>query len=787
MRKRFCVFISGSTIGLFLFCCLAIAEETSSPRIEEIIVVAQKRAESVQKVPVAVSVVSADMIHESGLLTIPDLTIVNPSVSFDTSQSFQRSSLKIRGIGTIGNSRTFEGAVGVFIDGVYRSRSGMVLTDLLDIDHLEILRGPQSALFGKNTVAGAIAATSARPDSADSFAQLRIGNFGLNYLSGALNARVNDDLVFRFAGDWHQRDAFFTSPDNGDGFDNVDRYGLKAQMLWTPTDDLEVWLIVDYKDSDANCCWGSAMVEAGPTAALVDVYSSLNGLTFVAPPAGERDRSVSMNTHAGEKIRDAGFTATIEWDINDMKFRSITAFRNWEHNQIEADVDYVAADLLRLNEPAEIDSYSQEFNLIIPFGSNDRSDLLLGFYYGHEEYESLQSVETGGDADNYLNALISAGFGAVACLPGVVEIDCLFPSGIGALVPDGEFARSAYTQDSDSLAAFAHATIGLSERFDLTAGLRYSIEEKSGGADNQFWYDSFIVRAVLEAAGLPDDGTPRNGFDLIGTFYSPSFTDKTRDEETTGLISLTFHLSDDVLIYGGYHRGFKAGGVNLFREGVVTDTTTYEPETADSFEFGFKSQYWDGRAISNIAVFHTEISDLQINFFTGLEFRTENTGEATTSGVEFENTFLLTENLRFDLSATFLDAKFGELNNEFLSYLDDRDTPRAPELAAVATLFYERPVGDTTYFFVRGMASYMGEHYVGADVPTEEKVSSYTIFDASIGLRRDDGRWEAMLWCSNCVDEDYRTIFFNTTFQPGSLNSYLNPPRQYGVTLSTHF
>jgi len=633
--------ISGWAIGLGLVVGPLYAQDASEPRLEEIIVVAQKRSESVQDVPIAVSVMSADMIREAGLLTLPGLTTLNPSVSFDTSQSFQRSSLKIRGIGTIGNSRTFEGAVGVFIDGVYRSRSGMVLTDLLDIDRIEVLRGPQSTLFGKNTVAGAIAANSARPGESDSFAELRLGDYGLTYFAGALDIEATDELAFRIAGDWHQRDAFFTSPDNGDGYDNVDRYGVKAQMLWTPSDDLDIRVIADYKDSEANCCWGSAMVEVGATGALVDTYSQLNGLTFVAPPEGELNRSASMNTHAGEVIEDSGITLAIEWDINDITFRSITAVRKWHHNQIEADVDYVAADLLRLNEPADIDSFSQEFNLIIPFGNHDRSDLLLGLYYAEETYQSLQSVETGGDADNYFNALISAGAGSVACLPGVVEFDCLFPSGIEALVPTGEFTRSDYTQDSDTLAAFAHANIGLTDRFDLTVGLRYSTEEKSGGADNQFWYDSAIVRAVLEAGGVPDDGTPRNGFDLFGTYYSPSFTDSTKDNETTGLLNLTFHLSDDVMLYGGYHRGYKAGGVNLFREAVVTDTTTYAPETADSIEFGLKSQYWNGRAITNIALFHTEFSDLQINFFTGLEFVTVNTGEATSTGLEIENTFLI--------------------------------------------------------------------------------------------------------------------------------------------------
>lgn len=787
MCSRGCGLATGSAVVLGLVCLPVLGQDQLPQQIEEIVVIAQKRTEPLQEVPVAVSVMSFDQIRESGLLTVPDLTIINPSVSFDTAQSFQRSSLKIRGIGTIGNSRTFEGAVGVFVDGVYRSRSGMVLTDLLDIDRLEVLRGPQSTLFGKNTVAGAIAVSSARPDDADSWAELLVGDNGLRYVTAAINASANDELTFRIAGDWHERDAFFMSPDNGNGYDNVDRYGLKAQVLWMPAADTEVRIIADYKKSDANCCWGSAMVEAGSTEPLVSTYSMLNGLTFVSPPDGENNRSQSMNTQAGEEIEDTGVTASILWNINNFEIRSLTSIRSWKHSQIDADVDYVAADLLLLDEPADIDSYSQEFNLIVPIGDDGRSDVLLGLYFGAEDYRSVQSVSTGGDADNYLNALVSVGQGATACLPGVVELDCLFPVGIGALVPDGEFTRSVYSQDSDSLAGFVHSNIGLSERFDLTAGIRYSIEEKSGGADNQFWYNSAIVRAVLEAGGLPDDGTPRNGFDLIGTFYSPSFSDSTRDEEITGLVSISFHASDDVMIYGGYHRGFKAGGVNLFREAVVTNTTTYAPETADSFEVGLKSRYWDGRAVTNVAVFHTEFSDLQINFFTGLEFRTENTGEATTKGIEIENTFLLSDDLRFDLSATFLDSHFDKLNNVFLSYLDDRDTPRAPDLAAVASLEYERQIGNSLNFYARGMASYMGEHFVGADVPTEEKVDDYTIFNASIGVRRDDRRWEVFAWCSNCGDETYRTVFFNTTFQPGSLNSYLNPPRQYGVTLRTQF
>jgi iron complex outermembrane receptor protein len=760
-----------------------VAGATTPFAIEEIVVTAQRREQIVQHVPVAVSAITDEMLRESGLLTIPQLTTLNPSVSFDTAQSFQRSSLKIRGIGTLGNSRTFEGAVGVFVDGVYRSRSGMVLMDLLDVDRLEVLRGPQSTLFGKNTVAGAISLSSTRPDGRDSTAELRVGDHGLRYLAGAVNVSRTDAHALRFAGSVHERDAFFQSPDNGDGYDDVDQYAFKAQYLSTPNDNLEIRLIADHARSHAHCCWGSSQVVAGPTAPLIRAYSNLGGLTYVVPPTGERARSTSLNTQPDEKVEDTGIMARVDWKLGAVSASSITSIRNWQHAQINADPDFVAADLLVLDEPADIDSFSQELTFLIPFADN-RSDLLLGMYYAAEDYSSQQSVQTGRDADNYLNALVSAAQGATACVPGVVALDCLFPVGIGALVPDGVFTRSDYQQDSTSIAAFAHSSIELSDRLALTAGLRYSIEDKDGAVQNMFWYDSPIVRAVLAGLGIPDDGTPRNGFDLIGTLYSPSFSAGLRSEETTGLVSLSYQHTADVLIYGGYHRGFKAGGVNLFREGVVSNNTVYAPESAYSIEIGVKTQYWDGRATTNVALFDTEFSDLQINFFTGLEFRTQNTGRATTQGVEVENRFLLSDNVELDVAATYLDARFGDLDDPFLTYLDGRDTPRAPRWAANIGLDYHRAIAGDRRFFVRVAAMYRDAHYVDAEVATESKVGSYVVTDASVGLagRR---RWEALLWCSNCGNKDYRTVYFNSTFQPGSYSSYLGAPRQYGVTVRT--
>ena len=761
--------------------------------LEEIVVRAEKRsAQSVQNLPLAVTVLDNKAIRDANIDTIMRLTDLHPSVFFDQAHSFQNSSLKVRGIGTFGNGRTFEGAVGVFVDGVYRTRSGMALAELLDIDQIQILRGPQGTLFGKNTVAGAVSLESIRPDTTatSGYATVRFGNLDTRYFNGAINLPVSNTVAVRVAGVTHQRAGSITSPDNGDEYNSVDRYGVKAQVLFEPSDTFSGLLIADYAKSDADCCWATANVFDGPTAALIDTYGTLNGLTFIPPPIAEEERLQSLNVRPAEIIDDAGLVLNLNWTLGETELVSITGYRDWKHEHVNADPDFVPADLFILQEPTEISTFSQEINWSVPLGtpgSNGETDLLIGGYFATEDFTSDRSAETGADADNYLNALISDGAGSVACLPPIADVDCLFPTGIEALLPDGEFSNEYYFQDTKTYGLFAHARTRLTDRLRLITGIRFNREEKDGGVDNRFWYDSAIVRAALEAAGVPDDGTPRNGLDLTGTVYSPSFTDRTRDDEVTGTLSMQYDASDEVMMYVGYRRGFKAGGVNLFREGAITNTTTYAPEFVDQFEVGLKADYWDGRARSNLSIFSSRFDDLQFNFFTGLEFRTENVGEAKSEGVELENYFQLTDNFRADVSITYLRARFTKIDNPFIDYLEGRDTPRAPRWSGTSTLVYERPLTGRFNLFARAMFSYTGEHFVGADVPNEPKIDAYWLADANLGVKTDDGQWEVTAWCTNCTDETYRTIFFNSTFQPGSFTSYLNTPRLYGVNLRYAF
>nr|WP_276206943.1 TonB-dependent receptor [Oceanicoccus sagamiensis] len=364
---------------------------------------------------------------------------------------------------------------------------------------------------------------------------------------------------------------------------------------------------------------------------------------------------------------------------------------------------------------------------------------------------------------------------------------CVVPTGIGALLPNGSITQEKYQQDSDSYALYSHLSWDINTELQLVGGLRYSVEDKSGSVDIRYWYDSPISPLLTAIGGFPNDGTPRNGLDIIGVEYSPPFDKSIKDEEVTGSLALNYRLSDDIMAYTSYSRGFKAGGINLFREAVLTDTTHYDPEYADSYEIGLKSQYWQGRASSNIALFYTEFSDLQVNFFDGLNFRTENTGKARTQGVELENTLLFTEQWTMDFAVTYLEATFESLDNPQLDYLLDRDTPRAPDWASVLGINFNQQLSANLKIKARASLSYTGDHYVGADVVGEEKQDEYLISDLSISLQDQADSWAVTLWCKNCDNQDYRTIYFNSAFQEGSNNAYLNAPRQYGATFSMKF
>nr|WP_282596063.1 TonB-dependent receptor [Spongiibacter thalassae] len=761
--------------------------------LEEVIVSAQKRTQSAQDVPLSITAMSGEAMREAGVFSTKDLTDVNPSISFDVGQSSQNASLKIRGIGSVGNGRTFEGAVGVFIDGVYRSRSGMALSDMNDIAGLELLRGPQGTLFGKNTVAGALSLNSTRPslDMVEGRLEVIGGSYEKRYASAAINMPINERNAVRVSLMSNQEDGYYRSPQqNGRTFNNTDRQSAKVQWLFDVSDTLESLLIFDYSNSNTGCCWGSVQVVSGPLTDGVEYFANQRGLELYKAPDAERGRLTNNNKDSRAVIKDIGLTWKLDWALEDMDIASVTGVRYFKENQIQGDADFGPAHLVVLEEPAEIDFWSQEVNVSWVWGP---TDFVAGLYYSLETFDSQRSLVADTDTNAYVSFLV-----ANMAAPGQAAVLCeLGGCANGQLAPEGGEPVSVehYYQDAESAAVFFHTQTMLNEAWTLVAGLRYSVDEKSGGYDNIYWYNSPAAQAIVNsgATGAPPSGdasTPRNAFDVAGLYWGPSFQDSFESGVVSGTASLQYTFNDDVMAYATYSRGYKSGAVNLFFEADNFDNTVYEPEYAESLELGLKSRYLDDRGQTNISVFETHFTDLQINFFTGLNFFTENTGEATSRGMEIENQFQASESLRAELNITVLDAKFGDLADgpETVRHLDGRETARAPTLSAVGVLNYEEQLSDTFYGSLRLSASYSGEHYAGVDFATEPTQGPYTLWDLSAGLRYMGGQeWALNMFCKNCTDVTYRTIYFAAPLQEGSFNAYLNTPRIVGLSLSTYF
>ncbi|MBD2858913.1 TonB-dependent receptor [Spongiibacter sp. KMU-158] len=791
---------------------MAQAGLVSAAALEEVVVTAQKRTQSAQDVPIAITAMSSEAMREAGVFDVADLTDVNPSISFDTGQSSQNSSLKIRGIGTVGNGRTFEGAVGVFIDGVYRSRSGMALQDMNDIGGLELLRGPQGTLFGKNTVAGALSLNSMKPSIEDysSSIELLMGNYNKQYLASAVNLPLGDRNAVRMSVVSNRQDGFLRSRQQNDRtYNQTDRISAKFQWLWDVTDNLESWLTLDYSKSDAGCCWGSVQVVSGPLTEDLKYYANLRGLDFYTADYAEDQRLTNNNARSQELREDMGLAWNVQWSLENVDIKSVTGVRQFKDEQVKGDADFGPAHILTLSEPSKIDFWSQELNFSTSIGI---VDIVAGVYYSEETYESTRIFESDTDSNNYASFLTTKALTemlgldvntAPICRPPGQTLGCTAllsmigaPLGIQSfdLFPataNQRILEDGYYQDASSAAVFIHTQTSFDNGFTLVAGARYSEDRKDGGYDQVYWYNSELAQLIVSTgligtAPSGDITTPRNALDLNTIYNSPSFYDEYSSSVVTSTVSGQYEFAEDVMGYLTFSKGYKAGAVNLFQEAANLQNTTYDPEYATSWELGLKTRYWEGRAQTNIAVFDTLYENLQINFFNGFNFFTQNTGEATSRGIEIENTVQVTDALRTELNITYMRAEFADLGDapDAVRHLDGRQTPRAPDLSAVAVATYERPITQYIGGYGRISASYSGEHWASPDTPDEPTQGPYTLWDVGMGFRYFGEREiDVSLFCKNCTDVTYRTIYFAAPVQKGSYNAYINEPRQLGISI----
>ena len=735
----------------------------------DIIVTAQRRSENLQDVPVAITAATGDMLAEAGVENIANIQAISPSITFRaTNISSSSANVVIRGLGTTGNSRSFEGSAGVFIDGVYRTRAAAALQNFLDIGSLQILRGPQGTLFGKNTTAGALllATTEPRLDEIHGSVELGYGNYNTVLARGAVSVPISEHAAFRIAGLAGSRDGFYTNPATGRDLNGDSTQAVKGQLLFEPSSDFTLRLIGDYSRTRANCCYGTSNFVDGPTQPLVNALTRAFGLPL--PSTRLRDREATLNQDGIQTTEDYGATMLIDAEIGPGTLKSVSAYRRFSVGQQNMDADFSGADLLRLSEDFNSRFISQELTYNTRFeGLN--ADAVFGLFFSDEKLTMGRQLWWGNAAQPYWDTLIFAQLG----LP---------PGTVAAPAAPVMTADEAMGGRARSYAGFMHWDFRVGSRFNVIAGLRYSIEEKRGF----FHYDHYT-------------SAPNAIFRVLGVSPGPGYDARTTDRALSGTFGLQYRPTDDVMLYATYNRGFKAGGVNMDANaagGVINNPAetggrgvpldpTFAPETINAFELGAKIQYLGGRARSNIAAFYYDIKDLQIAQFVGLRFTVLNADSAKDYGFEIENLFQLTDGLTLGIDGTWIPrARYG-VDAGIDPVLSGTRFRYAPTVSGNVTLNLDQPVSDTVNVTGRVQYMYSSTQLINnASLVTERSVS---LVNANLGFNLPQSGLNVEGWVQNLFNKTYAAAAFNTPLQTGDQNAYLGAPRTYGVRLRYSF
>jgi outer membrane receptor protein involved in Fe transport len=652
---------------------------------QDVIVTAQGRAQILSNVPLAVSAINAAALERSGASDIRQLAQIAPSLQVSSTGNEANGSARLRGIGTVGDNPGLESSVAVFVDGVYRSRSGIGLNELGDLERVEVLRGPQGTLFGRNASAGIISITSKMPDlnrfSAGGSASY--GNYNYWRVDGNVNAPLSDSIGARLDGVYVKRDGFYHDVTNNTDINNRDRFFLRGQLLFQPSSDLTVRLIGDFTRRTEDCC-AAAYIDESVAPANQNLLTTANSiipvLTRLGQPVAAFSNPYSRNlyitpgrSYAG-KTQDWGVSGQIDYSLGGAKLTSITAYRGY-YNYQASDTDYSYVDILyRAPGPdagrREFKTFSQELRLqgealggkldwlVGAFFANEdlqvRDNLRFGSQYGR--FASCRIINGGGLAFAFdptstgcinpaLRATVSGAFGAAgpSILAGFDRLDTV--NNVGE-------TTSVYNQNSKNYAFFTHNIFEITEGLKLTVGLRWTHETKKlntlFGNNNtacpaqQAALGSFLTNASLAAVagGLISLTCQGNSTSELN---GVSISDQRSESELTGTGILSYKVTPRLLTYASYARGYKAGGFNLDRSALksplgsfaaaggaqaLVGNLQFAQEINNAFELGVK--YSSPTFSVNVAAFHQAFKNFQLNTFNGSVFLVQNINGCST-------------------------------------------------------------------------------------------------------------------------------------------------------------
>ncbi len=819
-----------------LLAMVGFSVQAESRDIEEVVVTAQKREQTLQEVPVAVSVVTGDTIEKAQINDILDLQSVIPALRVTQLQTSGNTNFIIRGFGNGANNAGIEPSVGVFVDGVYRSRTAAAITDLPNLERIEVLRGPQSTLFGKNASAGVInvVTRAADPltldDAPAGSVGIQFGNYDQIKVDGNVTTKLSDTVGASLSGYSNSRDGYFENLVSGSDLNERDRYGVRGELVFVPTDDLTIRAIADYDVIDEKCC-GVANLVNGPTGAAVVAV----GGNLIAADAFAREQFLDFDPV--NEIDNQGFSVQVDYALTDgIELTSITAYREVDRFE-NADVDFTSAALVSGNtSQTDIETFTQEIRLSGQIGEN--IDWLVGGFYFDEEVDQVTNLTYGTAFRAYADILASG---------GVTSAETALGLPAGTFFAPGQGVLESAAQTDETFSIFAQADFYLNDRTTLTLGLNYTDVEKEA-AVNQVNTDVFsgldftaigfagafstlsggLTPTPTNIAANPTVAAQATAISttacsatnpppacnaLLGLTplqFLPPFQNypnavedgKSSDDKVTWTARIAYDVNDNMNVYGSVSTGFKATSWNLSRDArpvvsdlaliqtggfavnnIVSGTRFAGPEESTVYELGFKGRW--GASYLNVAIFDQQIEGFQSNIFTGAAFTLANAGEQSSQGIEIDGLWAVRDDLDLSFSAIFMDPEYDDFPNSPSGDLSGEQPAGIHEVSISVAGTYYFNIGDVAGY---ARADYQYEDEVQAvdNIPASIASREVGSLNASVSFSWQD-RYEVLLWGRNINDDEYLITAFPSVAQAGSISTYPNQPRTYGVTFRTRF
>ncbi|MDP4874068.1 MAG: TonB-dependent receptor [Sphingorhabdus sp.] len=743
------------------------AEEDSGD--EPIIVTATLRAMDVQDIPLAVTAVAPEALERQGINDIKNLASISPSFNIQSSQTeTQGTSIKIRGVGTTGNNTGLESSVGVFIDGVYQSRPGVALGDLVDLERLEILRGPQGTLFGRNTSAGALNVSTKRPSlsEVEGFANASYGNYNFMNLQAGVSVPITTDVAgLRVSGTWRKRDGYLKTP-SGVESNNRDRYMLRGQLYIEPNADVSIRLLADYAKTDEQCCEAVIVRETE-----LAPFSAFHVLASDGVDQSGMSALKNLSINGGPYLNGSkqwGTSAELKWDLGAAKLTSVTAYRKFDSSSttvggFTANDTYTVGDGAPTSRPGilpsgdHIKTFTQELRLQ-GTAFNDGLDWLIGGFYSSEKIRADQTMTLNADFQGTNSAF---NFANAAGVNPLFALTALGNAGV-PVNANGNYAENRFLQDAKSWSIFTHNVVNFTDKLSLTLGARYVNETKdasfnqlagttgAGASACQASVNGVLTGAVPAALRAGMIGLNCFAFATSVALTAPAavggglasaklplpriWSQEFKDDEITYTAQLGYKANEDLLLYAGYSHGFKSGGFNLDPQsatlqnsgailaGLATGTIvapvyadpSFKSEKVNQIEVGVKATLF-GSIKANLALFDMKMSDFQVLEFTGVQFLTFNVNSARSTGAELELFGKLSDNISANVSATYANSRYPSDCADGVVLAALASTQRlcgssltnAPKFAGVVGLTYDGQLNDSGWgVLVNGNVNY---------------------------------------------------------------------------------